>query len=158
MASSVALEKQAGARYRSDGRAPSSYDFVAASLTTRSSLLRLREIPQIGRQLPLPGRHQIPLPAHQIVFLAEGDVAGALQASCPAPVWIFFRTAPVRLVDGPRLRQRAIEHGDHVVQKVRIVLVDKNSFLEGRIVVEVQRKPRRVVSARSLERAAGLDL
>src|SRR5712691_10688254 len=99
----------------------------------------------------------MPVRAHQIVILANGDIGGSFQARCPAPVWIFLRAAPVCLVDGPRPRQRVIEYGDDVMENVRTVLVDKNSLLEGRFVVEVQRNPRRVVSARSLEWAAGVD-
>ena len=108
-------------------------------LRPRSSLPRWREVFRIRRQLPLLGGHQISVPAHQIVFLADGDIGGSFQARLPAPVRIFLGAVPVGLVDGPRARQRFVEYGDHVVENARIALVEENPFLEGRFVVEVQR-------------------
>ena len=63
----------------------------------------------------------------------------------------------IGLVDAPGPRQGVVEHGDLVVQQVRIVLVEMEPLLEGRLIVEVQRQPGRVVGARPLERAARLD-
>src|SRR5215813_1409905 len=101
-----------------------------ASWPLRSLLLCLREIRRVRRPLSLPGRHQGAVRAHQIELLADGDVAGPFQAADPAPIRIFAGAAPIGLVDGPGLRQRAIEYGDHVVQDVRIVLVEKDSLFE----------------------------
>src|SRR5258708_24913632 len=102
----------------------------------------LRKISCVGRLLALLERHQMPVPAYEIEFLADGDVTRSFQATESAPIWIFHVAAPVGPVDGPRPCQRAIEHRDHVVQDVRICLVEKETLLASRIVVEVQRKTR----------------
>src|ERR1700722_16309456 len=94
------------------------------------SLLRLREVFWIRRQLPLLGGHQISVSAHQIVFLADGDIGGPFQAGLAGPVRIFLGAAPVGLVDGPRPCQRVIEYGDHVMENAWIALVEKNPLLE----------------------------
>src|SRR5882672_8649458 len=72
--------------------------FAAASSAAWSSFLRLREVFRVRRQLPDCGGHQIPVPAHQIVFLADGDIGGTFQARLPAPGWIFLGAMPVCLV------------------------------------------------------------
>src|SRR5258708_1143962 len=64
--------------------APVCMTFAAAS--PRSSLPRLREVFRLRRQLALLGGHQIPVPAHQIIVRADGDIGGSFQTCQPAPV------------------------------------------------------------------------
>src|ERR1700722_4279651 len=66
------------------------------------SLLRLLEISQIGRNLLLPGRHQVAVRAQHIVLLADLDVVVVLAAIVVAPERLLLvRLAPVGLVVRP---------------------------------------------------------
>src|SRR5580704_18310036 len=123
-----------------------------------TSFLRLRKVFLAGRWLPFLGWHQIAVAAHEIIFLADSDIGRSLQAGLPAPVRILLVAMPVGLVDGPGPRQRVIEHRDHVMENVLVVLINEDFLLEDRLIVEGERNPGRVIDARSLERAAGFDL
>ncbi len=116
-------------------------------LLNEPSFLRLLEIPQIRRRLVLPGGHQQAVRAQVVVLLADDDIHVALGAENLAPVRTRIRVAPKGLVDAPGPRQGVVEHGDLVMQKVRIVPVEMEAFLEGRLIVEGERQPGRVVAS-----------
>src|ERR1700736_1081437 len=92
-------------------------DFIFGSpvLFRRPSLLRRLEISQIGRRLILLGRHQNPVAAEEIVFLAEDDLAVALGDVILRPVRARVLAAHVFLVDRPRARQGVVDGGELVV-------------------------------------------
>src|SRR5207245_6706620 len=58
-----------------------------------------------------------------------------------------------RRVHGPRSRQTMVDHGDFVVNNIRIGLVAVNPFLENGLIVKVERKTGGVIDARALEAA-----
>src|SRR5579883_1238130 len=76
---------------------------------TYLSLAGLLEIPQVGRRLIFLGRHQEPVPAQEIVFLADRNLAVALGHVIFRPVRILIRTTQVPLVDSPRACQGMID-------------------------------------------------
>jgi hypothetical protein len=90
----------------------------------------LLEVSEIGRRLILLGRHQEPIPAQPIVFLADDNIHVALNARRFAPLWTRIGIAPISLVYAPRPRQGMVEHGDFVMKNARIGLVEMESFLE----------------------------
>jgi hypothetical protein len=49
-----------------------------------------------------------------------------------------------------------VEHANFVMKKVRIGLVEVEPLLKSRLIIEVQRKPGVIVSARAFERPACL--
>src|SRR5260370_30267163 len=122
--------------------------WVAMSLRSRLEIARIR------RRLIFLGRHQQAIPAQEVVFLADDDLQVALAAIQLGPARTRIRVAPKCLVDAPRPRQGVVEHGDLVMKNVRIGLVEMESFLEGRLIVEVQRQPSMVESARTVETAS----
>src|ERR1700719_2516101 len=115
--------------------------------TDQGSLLRL----------VLLGRHQKPVPAQEIVFLANGNLPVALGDVIFWPVRTRIGVAHIFFIHGPRTRQSMIDRGDFVVKDIWIGLVAVDALLEDRLIVEVQRQAGFIVSAGSLE-AARLDL
>src|ERR1700730_16897969 len=83
-----------------------------AAETDQGSLLRLFEISQIGRRLVLLGRHQKPVPAQEIVFLANGNLPVALGDVIFWPVRTRIGVAHIFFIHGPRTRQSMIDRGD----------------------------------------------
>src|SRR6202023_2211209 len=81
----------------------------SSSGRSASSLARLLEISQIGRRLVLLGRHQEPIPAQEIVLLADGDLPVAFGNIILRPDRTRIRVAHVFLVDGPRARQGMVD-------------------------------------------------
>src|SRR5258705_11721576 len=122
-----------------------------------ASLPRRIEITQVRRRLALAARHQEAIGAQVVDLAADPDQRGPLDAIGLDPVEMRLRLAQISLVDGPRPRQRIVDHGDLVMQDIRIGLVEIDALLEDRLVVEVQRQAGRVVGAASLERAARLS-
>jgi CoA-transferase family III len=88
-------------------------------LLTLSSLPRLLEISQIGRRMVLLGRHQKPIPAHEIVFLADGDLRVVFGIIKLYPVRTRIRVVHVTFVDSPRPRQSMVDRCDFVMKDVR---------------------------------------
>src|SRR5262245_41627967 len=125
---------------------------------SRRSLPRLAEIAQVGRQLILSGRHQQALRAQEIELLADADLRVVLAADEFGPVRPRSGVADISLVDSPRPRQGKVDHGNLVMQEVGIGLVERNPFLEDRLIVVVQREAGGIVDAGALERPARLDL
>src|SRR5215813_7327573 len=84
-----------------------------------SSLLRQVEIAQIRRRLILLDRHQEAVGAEEIVLLADDDMNIVFHADVLAPPdRSLGGDAAVVLGDGPRTRQRIVDHGDFVMQNV----------------------------------------
>src|SRR6266700_888901 len=105
----------------------------------RSSPLRLFEISQIRRQLPLLGRHQVAIGAEHISLVADFDVVVVLATIVLLPDRsLLVRLATVGLVDRPRTRQCMINDGDVVMEDVGIGLVEVNSLLDDGLIVLVQ--------------------
>src|SRR5215467_9455956 len=59
----------------------------------------------------------------------------------------------ILLVHGPRSRQSMVDHGDLVVNSIRIGLVAVNPLLENGLIVKVEGKTGGVVNARPFETA-----
>ena len=93
----------------------------------------------------------------EIVLLADRNLCVVLAAVIFGPNRAGTGIAPVFLVDRPGPRQRVIDHGHFVVQDVRIGLVEMDSLLENRLIVEGERQAGRIIGTGSLERPAGLD-
>jgi hypothetical protein len=107
----------------------------------RSSLLRLFEESQIRRRLVLSGGHQEAVRAEHVVLVGDGDVIVGFRTILFRPSGIgIIRAAPVVLHDGPRPRQRVVDHRDLVMGYIAVVLVDVNPFLDDGLVVGMQRK------------------
>src|SRR5215831_6783485 len=117
------------------------------------SLLCLLEVAQVRRGLVPSGRHQQPIRAEEIVFLAEDDLVVAFGAIILAPAWMRTRIASIGLVDRPRLRQGMVDHRDLVMENARIVLVEIEALLEYRLIVEMQRQARSVIGTGTFEAA-----
>src|SRR6267142_425493 len=119
-----------------------------------SSLPRQVEIAQIRWWLILLDRHQEAVGAEEIVLLADDDMNIVFGADVLAPPdrSLGGDTAVV-LGDGPGPRQRIVDHGDLVVQHVRISLVEINPFLDHGLAVRVEGNAAGVVGARVLETA-----
>src|SRR6202023_1704527 len=127
-------------------------------LATRYSLLlRLLEIPRVGRLLALARGHQQAVGAQEIVLLADGHVAVAFRADEFGPIGPRVGIADIGPGHRPRPRQGMIKHRDLVVHEALVGLVERDALLEDRLVVMVQRHAGGVVMARALE-TAGLDL
>ena len=92
-------------------------------LPTRPSLLRLFEISQIRRRLVLPGGHQEAVSAEHVVLIGDGDMIVGFGTILFRPGGIgIIRAAPVVLHDGPRSRERVIDHRNLVMSNVAIAL------------------------------------
>jgi hypothetical protein len=76
----------------------------------------LLKISQVRRRLILSGRHEITIPAQEIIILANVDVMVILVAIVLHPS--NFGLAPIGLVDCPRMREGVILDRDHVVKQV----------------------------------------
>src|SRR5258707_10133780 len=88
------------------------------------------EITQVRRRLALAARHQEAVGAQVVDFAADPDQRGSLDAIGLDPVEMRLRLAQVSLVDGPRPRQRIVDHRDLVMQDIRIGLVEIDALLE----------------------------
>ena len=108
------------------GRLPSAWLFVCPI-----------EVPQVGSRLILLGGHQRAIRTQKIELAANRDVIVALDARGSIPIRILFRAMSKRLVGSPGSRQGVIEYRDDIVEYVWVVLVDKKSFFEGGLIVEV---------------------
>src|SRR5215471_138434 len=87
-------------------------------MRTPSLLLRLIEIPQIGRPLPLLRRHEHAVGAEIVGLVLDPDVAVVLHAVVLDPPWMSVRAAAIMLGHRPRMRLGMIEDGDFVVDHV----------------------------------------
>ena len=97
-------------------------------------LLRRLEITQIGRCLILLGRHQEPIPALEIVFLADDDLGVVLGIIKLGPFRTQIRIVHVSFVHSPRLRQSMVDRCDFVMKDIRIGLVAVDALLEDRLI------------------------
>ena len=84
-----------------------------APLCAKRLFLRLLKISQVGRRLILSGRHEITIPAQEIIMLADVDVMIVLVAIVLYPSNLGL--APIGFVNCPRLREGVILDRDHVV-------------------------------------------
>jgi hypothetical protein len=100
----------------------------AESVRRRLLLSRLVEISQIRRRLILLRGHQVSFRAQEVILRADDHMMVILSTNRLAPDRMFFCVAKVLLGDGPRTRQRMIDHGDFVVQRVRIGVVEAENF------------------------------
>src|SRR5436305_4405300 len=91
-------------------------------------LMRLLEIFQVGRLLALLGGHQAAVGAQEIVLLADDQLVVAFRAIGFGPVRVRILVAPKGLVHAPGPGQGVIEHGDLVMQDIRIGLVEMEPF------------------------------
>jgi hypothetical protein len=69
----------------------------------QGSFLRLLKISQVGRMLILSGRHEITIPAQEIIIFANVDVMIVLVAIVLYPSNV--GRSPIGLVDCPRMRE-----------------------------------------------------
>ncbi len=129
----------------------------SAILTRAPSLARLNEISQIRRRLIPLGRHQEPIPAQEIIFLADFDLRIGFVRIVLGPVRARIWVEDVFLVDRPRARQGIVDHRHFVVQNFWIGFVAVNVLFENGLVVHVHGQAGFVDSAGALE-AARLDL
>ena len=100
-------------------------------------LLRRLEITQIGRRLILLGRHQEPIPAQEIVFLADDNLGVVLGIVKLGPCRTKIRIVHVSFVHSPGLRQSMVNRRDFVMKDIRFCLVAVDALLEDRLIVDV---------------------
>src|SRR5262249_44673331 len=115
---------------------------------------RLREIPQVGRRLIFPRRHQEAIDAEEIIFVRKQDVMVVLRAGVFEP--LRGSDPCIAAPDGPWPRERVVVRGDFIVEGVAVCLVEPKLFFQDRLVVLVQWDAVGVKIARTLE-AARLD-
>src|SRR6202051_302803 len=114
-------------------RRPSSMAASAAVPARPSSLPSLIEIFQIRRRLVLLDRHQHPVRAPEIHFLADKDMRVALAAAVLGPNHVL--DAAVVLDGRPWPRQGIIHRGHFVVKQVRIGSIEIEALLDHALVV-----------------------
>src|SRR5450631_3944751 len=110
---------------------PASSRATAMATMRAWRILRSLEIFQVGRRLALSGGHQIAVGAQEIVLLADDQLVVALGAISLGPARTRILAAPKGLVHAPRPGQGMIEHGDLVMQNVRIGLIEMEPLFEG---------------------------
>src|SRR5262249_47349250 len=115
----------------------------------------LIEIARVRRPLTLPRWHQVAIRAEIIILLADRDMIVVLVAIIFSPDRV--SVALVALNHGPRTGQRVIDGGDLVIKDIGIGLVEKNPFLDNRLVVRMEGKTIDVEITRTLH-VARLDL
>ena len=96
----------------------------AARAIRAIDVVPLLEISQVRSLLALLGGHQIAVPAHHVIFLADDDVIVGLGTVFFVPVRVRLCAAPVVFHYRPGPRQRVVDHRDLVMGDVRIGLVD----------------------------------
>src|SRR5712691_4074659 len=137
---------------------PPSFVFrLSLSRKLAPSLARARKILEVGRTLPLLGRHQQPVAADHVVLLADLHVIVALAAHFLDPYRLRVALPAIGLAHQPRPRQRVVDHGHVEHEGVGVALVEIDAFFHNRLIVVVQRDAAGIVSAWPRE-AAGLDL
>src|SRR5215475_7937611 len=94
------------------------------------------KIPQIRWALALFGRHEEPIGAAHIAFIADLDVVVVLGADRLDPDRI--ADAVVVLGDGPRTGQRIVDGGNLVVEHVGLVLVLVEPLVDDGLAVRVK--------------------
>src|SRR6185503_6336378 len=112
---------------------------------------RLTEMPQIGRRLTLPGRHQETVSAEEVVLAIDPQLVLVLAANGFEPLRI--ARAVVAPGHRPRLRQRAVLDCGLVDENVRIGLVEVEPLADNGLAVLVERHAAAVVAARALDGA-----
>src|SRR6202030_986857 len=97
---------------------------------SRALLPRLFEIARVGRRLILAGRHQQPIGAQEIAFIADlrPQITFAADEFIPVGSWVWI--ANIAAGHRPRLRQGMIEHRDFVANDVLVALVEVDALLE----------------------------
>src|SRR5215467_3269915 len=111
-----------------------------------SSLPGLVEISQIWRRLILFDRHQEAVRAEEIILLADNNVDVVLDADVfPPPDRSLGCNATVVFDHGPGTCESIVDHGDFVVQDVRISPVEPNPLFDDRLAIRVEWNAARVV-------------
>lgn len=128
-------------RFFTPGRMRRATGVLREVLPALRSLICLPEVPQIRRGLVPPGRHQRPVRAEEIVFLAEDHLVVAFGAVIFTPIRMWIRVASIGLVDRPWPRQSMVDCRYLVMENERIGLVEIEALREYRLIVEVQRQP-----------------
>src|SRR5260370_21957882 len=109
-------------------------------LAALPSLLCLPEVAQIRRGLVPPSRHQQPVRAEEIVFLAEDDLVVAFGAVIFGPPRMWVRVASIGLVDRPRPRQSMVDYRYLVMENARLGLLEIEALLEYRLLCDAHRQ------------------
>src|SRR5260221_7236949 len=84
-------------------------------------MLRLLEIPQIGRRLSLSGGHQVAVTAYEVCFAGDADMVVALGANGLVPNRLLGLHAPDLAGHGPWAGQRMIDRGDLIINDFLLV-------------------------------------
>src|SRR5258708_21915547 len=103
----------------------------------------------------LLNRHQEAVGAQEIVLLPDDDVNVVFGTNILTPPdWLVPDNATVVLHDRPWTRQRIVDRGDFIVQKIVIDFVEVNLFLDDSAAVFVERNASGVLGARVFETAS----
>src|SRR5262249_27077378 len=106
------------------------------------------EVSQIRRRLILLDRHQEAIGAQEVVFLADDNVNIIFSTDVLSPPdWLVRRYAAVILDDRPGARQRIVDRGDFIMEKIEIGFVEINPFPDDGPTVLVERNAARIVGA-----------
>src|ERR1700731_572361 len=97
----------------------------------------LLEVAQVRRLLVFSRRHQIPVPAHEIVFLADDDMVVVLIAIVLEPPDLAVAT--IALVHRPWMREGIVNDRDYVVHDVVVGFVERNSLLDDGLIILMKR-------------------